>query len=407
MATDLTAISDTAPLVRGLDASWPRPPVPGLVDARLAAGRGRAAKSPQLDLAVIGCGAVVERLYRRPLRKLESKRLVRVVALVDRDAARAATLAREFPDARVFPTPGEAFRHAGVDLSIVTSPPGFHAEHAVAAFEHGSHVLCEKPLAVRVEDAETMVTAARQAGRVLAAGMTRRFYPCFAEARRLLTDGVLGDDLRFVYREGDVYGWPASTAAPFRRATAGGGVLMDMGSHVVDSLVGLFGAPAVEGYEDDALRDGVEANCRLRLAFPTARGVVQLSWNQPLASGLHVMGSAGELRLDLVQMDRLLLRRGSGPWETVVSRHGWPADLAAPPRRRATPRSYHDCVSFQLVQVLRAVAHGDPVPVDGGQALLTVRAIDDCYRRARPLALPWLSTGEQAAASALHWSQAA
>jgi predicted dehydrogenase len=260
---------------------------------------------------------------------------------------------------------------------------------------------------VRMADAERMVTAARQAQRVLAVGMTRRFYPCLVEARRLLAEGLLGEDVRFVYREGDVYGWPASTDAPFRRATAGGGVLMDVGSHVLDSLVGLFGAPAVEGYEDDALRDGVEANCRVRLAFPAARGVVQLSWNQPLASGLHVMGSAGELRLDLVHMDRLRLRRGGGPWETVVSRHGWPADLAALPRRRATPRSYKDCVAIQLVQVLRAVAHGDPVPVDGDQALLTIRAITDCYRQARALPQPWLSAAERVAADALHWSQTA
>jgi hypothetical protein len=70
---------------------------------------------------------------------------------------------------------------------------------------------------------------------------------------------------------------------------------MDVGSHVVDSLVGLFGHPDVQAYEDDALRDGVEANCRLRLAFGRVRGLVQLSWSQPLASGLHVLGSDGEL----------------------------------------------------------------------------------------------------------------
>ena len=50
----------------------------------------------------------------------------------------------------------------------MTSPPGAHAEHAVAALEHGRYVLCEKPLAIRVEDADAMVAAARRAGRLLA-----------------------------------------------------------------------------------------------------------------------------------------------------------------------------------------------------------------------------------------------
>jgi predicted dehydrogenase len=358
-----------------------------------------------VKLAIIGCGAVVEGLYQGPLGWLTRQREARVVALVDPNPARTAALQRHFRGARAFMTPADAFAHTQVDLTIVASPPGRHAEHAVLAFEHGSHVLCEKPLAGTLADGERMVAAAGRARRILAVGMTRRFFPCLAEARRLIGSGALGRPLRFVYREGDVYGWPASTDAAFRRATAGGGVLSDLGSHVLDSLAALFGPPEVTANEDDALRDGVETNCRLTLAFPGATGVVQLSWSQPLVTGLHVMGPDGELKLDPGRLDRLSWRRPGRRWEARVSDARWPGDLALPPRRRGTPRTYYDCIFYQLVQVMRAAVHGEPVPVGGEEGLWVMRAIDEGYRRARPLTLPWLTDAEQAHAAAAHWSE--
>ena len=365
--------------------------------------RGRDGADPAaLTVAVIGCGAVVEGLYRGPLRALESRGIARVAALVDPDPARTAALARHFRFARTFAAPAEAFAATTPDLTIVTSPPGFHMEHSVAALAAGSHVLCEKPMAVRVDDAERMVAAARREGRLLAVGMTRRMYPCLVEGRALLARGWLGDGLRFVYRQGQVYGWPVRSDAAFRRATAGGGVLSDLGSHVLDFLGALFGAPTVRGYADDGQTDGVEANCRIELAYPAAAGFVQLSWNQPLVTGLHILGSAGELRLDPTRIDGLWRRPRGGAWEHVSSAAAWPSDLRPEPRE-GTPRTHHDCIYYQLVRVLRAIVHGEPVPVGGEEALDVVRTIDECYRRATSLLLPWLTADEQAQIDARHW----
>ena len=368
--------------------------------SRRSHGHDSADPAP-LALAVIGCGAVVEGLYLAPLRTLESRGIARVAALVDPDPARTAALARHFPSARTFARPAEALAQTP-DLTIVTSPPGFHMEHSVAALAAGSHVLCEKPMAIRLDDAERMVTAARVAGRVLAVGMTRRLYPSLVEARALLARGALGEGLRFVYRQGQVYGWPVSSDAAFRRGTAGGGVLVDLGSHVLDFLGALFGRATVAGYADDGQTDGVEANCRIEVAYPRAAGVVQLSWNQPLVTGLHVLGSAGELRLDPTRIDGLWWRPHGGAWEHVLSAATWPSDLRPHPRE-GTPRSHHDCIYYQLVRVLRAIVHGERVPVGGDDALDVVRTIDECYRRATPLPLPWLAPGEQAQSDARHW----
>ena len=356
------------------------------------------------DIAIIGCGAAAEGLYRDALKRLQSRGIARVSALVDPNPARTAALARHFPSARIFATPAEAFANITPVLTIVASPPSLHAQHALDALAAGSHVLCEKPMAVRAEEAERMVTAARLARRVLAVGMTRRMYPSIVQTQALLAEGALGDRLRFAYREGRVYDWPVSSDAAFRRATAGGGVLMDIGSHVLDFLGTLFGPPTGGSYADDARADGVEANCRLELACPDASGVVQLSWNQPLVTSFTIAGSAGELTLDPGRIDALRLRRDGGTWETRMCVTTWPSDLE-PRGRCGLPRSHPDCIYYQLVQVLRAAVHGEPVPVDGEKGLAVIRTIESFYERATPLRLPWLTAAEQSEADVHHWSQ--
>src|SRR5258708_8863091 len=357
-----------------------------------------------LQVMVVGCGTVFDQYYQGALKKLESRGMARVVAFVDPNLGRTAAIEKHFPSARAFATPAEAFAMTIPNLTIIASPPKWHAEHALAAFSAGSHGLCEKPMAASIDDAERMVAAARGAQRVLAVGMTRRMFPCLAEAQALLGSGAIGGHLSFVHRAGDVYGWPVSTDFPFRRATAGGGVLIDKGTPVLDLLAAMFGRHTAAAYADDAQTDGVETNCQIRVAFPGASGKVQLSWSQPLVNGLHITGSAGQLTLHPWRLDAVRLRRNGGAWETRVSAATWPCDLQ-PGGRRGTPWSYEECVYYQIVQSLRAVVHGEPVPVTGEDGLAIVHAIDACYRQATPLRLAWLTEAEQAQADSHHWSR--
>lgn len=355
-------------------------------------------------LAVIGCGTVVDQYYRGALLKLERRGVASVSALVDPDTVRAGSLARQFRSAQAFATPEEAYRSTAADLTIVASPPSLHAAHAAAAFAAGSHVLSEKPMAASVEDAERMVAAARAARRVLAVGMTRRMFPCLSEVRALIATGALGDRIRFEYRDGGVYGWPVSTDFAFRRATAGGGVLIDKGTHVMDFVAAVFGEPVPAAYADDGYGDGVETNCRIGLLFPGASGTVQLSWSQPLVSDFHVAGSAGELRLHPWRLDAVRWRRHGGAWETRVSAAAWPGDLRVRGRREK-PWTYEDCVYYQVIQVLRAALYGEAPPVTGEEGVAVMKAIRACYRMATPLRLAWLTEAEQAQADARHWSR--
>ena len=355
-----------------------------------------------IQLLLIGAGAVVEELYSAPLRRLEKAGAVKVSGVVDPNEARARRIASRFDAAGIYPDCGTAFRAAAVDLAIVASPPGLHADHACYALEQGSHVLCEKPMATTLSDAERMNAAAARADRVLGVAFARRFYAHFADVANLVAGGELGSELHFVYREGDTYVWPIATDAPFQRNQSGGGVLLDKGVHMLDQLNWIFGQPSLEQSFDDSLVGGVETNCLLELAFPHARGVMQVSWEYPLNNGLRIWGSGGEVVLNGSDIRTYLRKRGD-IWMKVPATTVWPSDMARFGGKRTTPGNYYASFELQLIAMLRCVAYNEPFPVTGMAAERIQATLDEAYSAAKPLPCPWLSNAEQHAATANHW----
>lgn len=137
-----------------------------------------------------------------------------------------------------------------VQLVDICTPGDSHAEIAIAALEAGKHVLCEKPLANSVAEAEAMVEAARRArerGQIATVGFNYRRTPAIAHARRMVRDGRLGV-LRHV-RVSYLQDWLVDPESPLvwrlRREHAGSGALGDLGAHIVDLAQYLAGEPLV------------------------------------------------------------------------------------------------------------------------------------------------------------------
>ncbi|WP_406302070.1 Gfo/Idh/MocA family oxidoreductase [Streptomyces sp. NBC_00885] len=137
-----------------------------------------------------------------------------------------------------------------VQLVDICTPGDSHMEIAVAALEAGKHVLCEKPLANSVAEAETMVAAAeaaRERGQLAMVGFNYRRVPAIAYARRLIADARLGTlrHVRFTYLQD----WLVDPDFPLtwrlRREQAGSGALGDLGAHIVDLAQYLAGEPLV------------------------------------------------------------------------------------------------------------------------------------------------------------------
>ncbi|MGO9645541.1 MAG: Gfo/Idh/MocA family protein [Candidatus Bathyarchaeia archaeon] len=121
-----------------------------------------------------------------------------------------------------------------IEAIIVCTPPHLHSEISIAAMESGKHVLCEKPLARTVDQAESMIRKAKQTGKVLKCGFNHRHHPAILQARRWVDSGQIGqlDFARCKYgicgRIGYENEWRANPKL------VGGGQLMEQGIHAID-----------------------------------------------------------------------------------------------------------------------------------------------------------------------------
>ncbi|MBI1354925.1 MAG: hypothetical protein GC160_11310 [Acidobacteria bacterium] len=211
--------------------------------------------SETYGVAFVGAGAVVSARHLPGL--VASGRGV-ARAIFDPDRAKAQAVAEEFSIPRVAESLAEAVEGADVDAVLIASPNSFHRAGAELALAAGKHALCEKPLALTLEDARAMVVAAEAAGKILFTGFHQRFSAEHQAIRRLLEAGVLGDVRAFhsvVCEPIDVI--PGGTANyRFSREQGGGLTLMDLGSHRVDQIRALLGEVAA-------------VRCRTRSVLPT------------------------------------------------------------------------------------------------------------------------------------------
>jgi len=342
------------------------------------------------DVELIGCGALAEMVYAPVLAYLTRAGRVRVAALVDPNAARAAGLAEKFPGARVAARVEELPANDGA-LAIVASPPGVHAAQTCALLAAGRHVLCEKPLATTVAEAEAMIEAAHTAGRLLAAGMMRRFYPSAQALRENLAAGVLGAPGKIDIAEGGRFGWNAASPKFFEPAN--GGVLYDLGSHVLDLLCHFLGEPSESAAELDTL-GGTNTNGVLTARWANGwEARVRLSWDTALETGWRIQIGRGECRWDGTSDGPLVCKMNEAKW--------W---LHAQPQattRHADAQGWTVAFVRQIENVLAAREGREKLVAPAEDVLPSLRWLEKARHAAGRLPQPWLSPVELAGAARL------
>lgn len=174
-----------------------------------------------------------------------------MTVVVGRDAARAAEAAARLGWAESSDDWHAVIGRDDIDVVDICTPGDTHAEIAIAALAAGKHVLCEKPLANTVAEAEQMTTvaaAAHRRGIKTMVGFTYRRVPAIALARQLVADGRIGD-IRHV-RAQYLQDWIADPEAPLSwrldKAKAGSGALGDIGAHIIDLTQFIAGDRIVE-----------------------------------------------------------------------------------------------------------------------------------------------------------------
>lgn len=353
---------------------------------------GYSGTSEPVSVALLGCGAISELYYAPALRELEKVGLAQVKFLLDPNLQRVAALQAFFPNAKPLDNL-KLLARTGVGLAIVASPVRFHCEQTIAALEAGAGVLCEKPMAATVAECEQMCRVAHQAGRPLAVGLFRRFFPAARTIREILDSGLLGSARSFEFTEGGSFNWPAQSASFFQKSSAQGGVLIDIGVHVLDLLLWWLGVPDHFEYEDDAM-GGLEANCRLRLSYADGlHGQVRLSRDWQLSNRYFIAFEKGWLSWNVGQAEKLQIGLNGSSFALDSQVHHQ-VDRNCLPTIGEVGSSYAESFIDQLRNVLEAIQGGVPLRVDAVEGIRSLKLIEECYRRRTLMAMPWFDSQE-------------
>jgi len=346
-----------------------------------------------IRVALVGCGAISQSLHLPVLAGHEG---IRLTALVDRARDRAEQLAKGYGVPIVVSDAAELNSNT-VDAAIIATPAAHHAPGAIDLMRRGIHVLVEKPMALTARDAEEMVRVADETDRRLAVGYFRRLYPSLRLMKALVDRKFFGEPRRVHAEGGGRYSWAAATLANMRRDLAGGGVLIDYGSHILDMLFYLFDESAeVLSYQDNDL-GGVEADCiidvRLSHRGQAVDGRIELARTRELGNSISVECDEGRLLFEV--NDRFRVRaiprdRGlSDPFDDRAR----PFSLDARWDGQLEDESWHETFRLQIDDWLDAIRHHRVPRLSGRSALPTARLIDACYSRPAPMVEPWVSEG--------------
>ena len=191
----------------------------------------------QIRWGVIGAGGIADR--RTIPEGILKARNAELVAVMDVDPSRAEALGRKY---RVpsFTSENALLSHPGVQAVYLATPNHLHPRQALKAIRLGKHVLCEKPLANSLREAEGMVREARRARVKLACGYMMRFHAAHQAIAAMVRRGELG---KLTFGRAQLTCWYPPIKGAWRQnpRLGGGGAFMDMGSHCVDLLEMFFG----------------------------------------------------------------------------------------------------------------------------------------------------------------------
>lgn len=332
-----------------------------------------------MHIAIIGCGAVTARSHLPSLAHFQD---VQVKALVDLDKVRAKELATAFG----IPHAVSDYREVldKFDAAIIALPHHLHAPIGIELLQQGKHILLEKPMALTTKECDDLLAAAEQGKVIMGIGLVRRYLHAHRFVRQVLQDRLLGEIQSFDVQEGCQYGWPVTSDFFFRRDKAGGGVLMDTGAHVVDSLLWWLGDCNVESYEDDSC-GGVEADCRAVLALPSgATGKIVLSRLRDLRNTAVIKGSQGILEVSMLSNQVTLRTKGqSMELSGSVNAAGM----------KKSPQTTVDLFVAQFDEWLKAI-RGEPSEyVSGEEGRRSIALIETCYAQRRMVLQPWQRIG--------------
>ena len=267
-----------------------------------------------VGVGLIGYG-LASRVFHAPL--IDAAQGLRLAAVVSSDPAKVAA---DYPEVPVVATPEALFDDAEVELVVIATPNHLHAPLARQALERGRHVVVDKPFTETLQQARDLAALASRQGLLLSVFQNRRYDADFLSLRRILAEGAVGRPVALESRFDRFR--PQPTQRWRDRPGVGAGVWFDLGAHLVDQALVLFGPPQALYADIAAVRDGaqVDDDFHVVLSYPRLRVVLRAS---SLAAAetprFSLLGEAGAYEKFGFDTQEAALRRrerpgGSGSW---------------------------------------------------------------------------------------------
>lgn len=301
---------------------------------------------------------------------------------------RAAEARQQHPGAEIVATPEELLARAGdLDLVILASPAHTHLEQGLAALDAGASIVIDKPFVPTVSDAKKLIAKAEESGKVLAVFQNRRWDGDFLTVRKLIAEGALGTVHRF---ESSFERWSGPNRDRWQDTTTieqGAGITYDLGSHLVDQALQLFGPAIVEQAELSVVREGSVSDDDAFISLLHSNGVrSHITISRAAAQSgprFRVLGSKSAYTVYGLDNQEPALKLTQWPGSdgygiTPESEWGLIGIDGSEEGLTAVPTEPGNYPAF-YAGVAAAIRAGAPAPVDPREALEVVRILERAH----------------------------
>ncbi|RAL13073.1 NAD binding Rossmann fold oxidoreductase [Aspergillus homomorphus CBS 101889] len=312
----------------------------------------------------------------------------RLHAVVQRNPSPGNDVTVDFPGVVSYQSAEDMVQDSTIDVIVITTPPNTHFHLTKLALDAGKHVVCEKPFTPTSAEAEELVTLAKNQERVLAVFQNRRWDADFATVSNLIESGTLGRIVEFETHY-DRYRPEQPTNGSWKnQVMAGHGAIYDLGIHLLDQAVQLFGLPArvtgVVGSQREHTPAGLEDAFTVLLHYPgllvTAKSTVVSAEEDQLR--FWVRGDKGSYKKFHVDIQEEQLLAGMRPGDSgfaeepserfgtlVTVKDGRPSKSAFPTDKPPTYVAFYQTLADALAGACRPAASGE-------EARNTIRIIE-------------------------------
>jgi predicted dehydrogenase len=340
-----------------------------------------------IGAGLIGFG-LAGQVFHAPL--IETTPGMRLAMIVTSDPGRQARAHTSYPGAAVVPDVERLWADASeLDLIVIGTPNSSHVPLARAALERGLAVVIDKPMAPSSADGQRLVEEAESRGLLLTVFQNRRWDGDYLTLRRLLQEGTLGTVVRF---ESRFERWRPEVSPGAWRERAepeeAGGLLFDLGPHLIDQAVQAFGPPTHVYAEVERRRPGAEVDDDSFVALRHPSGTVSHLWMNVLAAirgaRMRVLGLNGTFEKHGLDVQEEALSKGMRPGDD-----GWGSE---PPDAWGTlqvggetrlvetePGAYEEFYRG----LAGSMTSGGPPPVDPSDSVQVLRVIETAFESAR------------------------